>query len=134
MPERDPDARRTILRRDASVGVPLRGRPLEVVVPLFAGVERLATTDGELLVLLDESELLAGTLGNTELRSVMADTSGSAPGVVGKPDSAPVRAADRPCRTRRAWARGCPVEGTAVRLKQMLHRSASSGRRPSATC
>jgi hypothetical protein len=79
VPESDPEAPTyDLVSREAYVEVALRGRVrFEVVVALFAELERLTTTDGELLVLIDESETLAGLLGNTELRSMMGAWLGS---------------------------------------------------------
>ena len=73
MPESDPYAPTyDLVQRDAHVEAVLRGRPrLETVVALFAELERLTTTDGELLVLVDESEIHPEAVGNTELRNMM---------------------------------------------------------------
>ena len=73
MPESDPDAPTyDLVPREAYVEVALRGRPrLETVVALFAELERLTTTDGELLVLIDESGIHTEAVGNTELRNMM---------------------------------------------------------------
>jgi hypothetical protein len=79
VPESDPDAPTyDLVPRDAHVDVALRGRPgLETVVALFADLERLTSTDGELLVLIDESEMDAVLLGSPELRAMMAAWEGS---------------------------------------------------------
>jgi hypothetical protein len=44
---------------------------------LFAELEQLTPTDGELRVLIDESEIDAGLLGSPELRAMMARWEGS---------------------------------------------------------
>jgi hypothetical protein len=79
VPESDPDApTHDLVQRDAHLDVVLRGRPaLETFVALFAELEQLTTTDGELLVLIDESEIDAGLLGSPELRAMMAAWEGS---------------------------------------------------------
>jgi hypothetical protein len=79
VPESDPDALTyDLVQRDAHVDVVLRGRPrLETVAALFAELERLTAADGELLILIDESEMDEGTLDSTELRAMMAAWEGS---------------------------------------------------------
>ena len=68
-----------LVQHDAHVEVVLRGRPrLEMVVALFAELERLTTSDRELLVLIDESDMHAALLGTGELRSMMEAWKGSA--------------------------------------------------------
>jgi hypothetical protein len=73
VPESDPDAPTyDLVQRDAHVDVVLLGRPrLGTVVALFAELERLTTREGELLVLIDESEIHAEAVGHTELRNMM---------------------------------------------------------------
>jgi hypothetical protein len=79
VPESDPDApTHDLVQRDAHLDVALRGRPaLETFVALFAELEQLTPTDGELRVLIDESEIDAGLLGSPEIRAMMAAWEGS---------------------------------------------------------
>jgi hypothetical protein len=68
-----------LVQRDAYVHVALYGRPrLAMVVSMFAELEQLTTKDGELLVLIDESEMKAALLGPTELRAMIDVLKGSA--------------------------------------------------------
>jgi hypothetical protein len=59
-------------QRDGYVEVALRGRPrLELVVAMFGELERLTTAGGELLVLIDESQINVAPLRPTELRAMI---------------------------------------------------------------
>jgi hypothetical protein len=61
-----------LVQHGAYVDVALRGRPrLEMVVAMFGDLERLTSTGGELLVLLDESEMNATLLRPSELRAMI---------------------------------------------------------------
>jgi hypothetical protein len=61
-----------LVERDDYVHIALRGRPsLNLVESMFADLERLTPDDGELLVLIDESEMKAVLLGPHELRAMM---------------------------------------------------------------
>lgn len=75
----DPDpAAYDLVQHKARVDVALRGRPRsETIIALFVELERQATTDGELFVLIDESETDAALLGATELRAMMNAWAGS---------------------------------------------------------
>ena len=54
------------------VHVAIRGRPrLEMVVSMFDELEQLTTADGDLLVLIDESEMKAALLSPHELRAMI---------------------------------------------------------------
>jgi hypothetical protein len=65
-------------QRDAYVLVTLRGRPrVGIVRSMFRDLERLTTEDGELLVLIDESEMLARLLQPSELREMIDLLKGS---------------------------------------------------------
>jgi hypothetical protein len=79
VPESDPDAPTyDLVQRDAHLDIALRGRQTRgAVVALFAELEQLTTTEGELLVLIDESEIDAELLGSTDLRAMMARWEGS---------------------------------------------------------
>jgi len=71
-PGNDSAATYEIAQRDAHVHVTLRGRPrVETVVSMFRALEELTAGDGELLVLIDESEMTAGLLGPAELSEMM---------------------------------------------------------------
>lgn len=77
MASEPPDARSTpsryeLVQHDAYIDVALRGRPrLEMVVSMFRELEQLTTTDRELLVLIDESEMNAALLRPAELRAMI---------------------------------------------------------------
>jgi hypothetical protein len=83
MASEPPDAYSTasydLVQHDAYVHVALRGRPrLAVVASMFADLERLTTDEGELLVLIDESEMKAGLLSPGELRAMIDELKRSA--------------------------------------------------------
>ena len=79
-----PDANSTtfeyhVVQRDAYVHVALRGRPtLEPILSMFSELEQLTAKDGELAVLIDESEMKAGLLSPAELRAMMSGLKSSA--------------------------------------------------------
>jgi hypothetical protein len=67
-----PEAGYELVHRDGYVHVAIRGRPqLGMVVEMFGELDRLATAESELLVLIDESEMKAALLGPSELRAMI---------------------------------------------------------------
>ena len=61
-----------VVERDDYVHVVIRGRPrLEMDVSMFRELEQLTTSDAELRVLIDESEMKAALLSSGELRAMI---------------------------------------------------------------
>ena len=70
-PDVDDFATYDLAQRDAYVFVTLRGRPrVGIVRSLFHELEQLTTEDAELLVLVDESKVIARLLRPSELREM----------------------------------------------------------------
>lgn len=71
-PGADDSATYDLAQRDAYVLVTLRGRPrVGIVRSMFHDLEQLTTENAELLVLIDESEMMARLLHPSELREMI---------------------------------------------------------------